>query len=154
MEPGNFVCPYPGCCQQYRIKKTLKRHIEALHSGAKKYQCHYCNKCMSSGQNLREHIYIHTGEQPYVCTQTGCSSRFRQGSQLSAHKRLHRAITAHTSRNSFLELKVNPRQLTDLIEKDPILLGKENDCIMEESNAELLPTIKGENEFQPIGRLF
>jgi uncharacterized Zn-finger protein len=51
--------------------------------------CTFCKKSLSSRQNLREHEYIHTGHRPYQCTFTGCSARFRQGSQLSLHKKKH-----------------------------------------------------------------
>ena len=52
-------------------------------------QCPYCFKKLSTKQNLKDHINIHTGEMPYVCTEPGCSMRFRQTSQLSAHKKKH-----------------------------------------------------------------
>ena len=104
-----FECPYPECVQTYRVEKTLRRHIEAIHSETKKFQCQFCHKNMSSAQNLREHVYIHTGERPYICTESGCFARFRQGSQLSAHKKVHRAILNHSNRHAFAELKVTDK---------------------------------------------
>ena len=106
MNSNSFECPFPGCVQSYRVEKTLRRHIEALHSETKLFQCSYCQKKMSSAQNLREHVYIHTGERPYQCNQPGCFARFRQGSQLSAHKKIHREIANISNRASFVELKV------------------------------------------------
>ena len=35
-------------------------------------------------------MFIHTGEMPYKCSQ--CDAAFRQNSQLSSHKKIHRAI--------------------------------------------------------------
>jgi hypothetical protein len=34
---------------------------------------------------------------PYVCNFEGCMMRFRQGSQLSVHKRIHKAIVVYRS---------------------------------------------------------
>ena len=102
-----FECPYPGCVQVYRVEKTLRRHIEALHRKNKKYQCRYCTKQLSSIQNLREHQYIHTGERPYQCAEPGCHARFRQGSQLTAHKKVHRGFAFDS--DSFAVLKVSAR---------------------------------------------
>ena len=56
------------------------------------FKCKYCLRSLSSRQNLREHLYIHTGEKPYVCTEVGCGQKFRQGSLLSIHKRIHSEI--------------------------------------------------------------
>jgi uncharacterized Zn-finger protein len=53
------------------------------------FKCKYCFKNLSSRQNLREHMYIHTEEKPYICTEVGCGQKFRQGSLLSLHKKIH-----------------------------------------------------------------
>ena len=55
-------------------------------------KCKFCGKELSSKQNLREHLYIHTNEKPYVCTVPGCDQKFRQGSLLSMHRRIHSEI--------------------------------------------------------------
>lgn len=80
-----------------------------------KYRCLYCSKILSSKQNLKEHQYIHSGEKPYVCCESRCNMRFRQGSQLSAHKRIHVAIKNHLEKPDIASLKVNNIQLTSLI---------------------------------------
>ena len=56
---------------------------------SKSFICSYCHKSLSSHQNLREHEYIHTGHRPYKCKVPGCEASFRQGSQLSLHKKSH-----------------------------------------------------------------
>lgn len=53
------------------------------------FKCSYCGKNLSSRQNLKEHINIHTGIKPYGCNYPGCGKSFRQGSLLSIHKRIH-----------------------------------------------------------------
>lgn len=83
-----YVCQYEGCVKSYVNNSILKRHIQAFHTTEKKFQCSYCAKCLASRQNLKEHSYIHTGEKPYRCPYPGCTSSFRQGTHLSAHKKL------------------------------------------------------------------
>ena len=56
------------------------------------FKCTFCLKNLSSRQNLREHLYTHTGERPYVCNEPGCGQSFRQGSLLSIHKRIHAEV--------------------------------------------------------------
>ncbi|CAG9314650.1 unnamed protein product [Blepharisma stoltei] len=93
-----FNCPIEGCNRSYKNKFNLDRHVEALHMQDKKYQCPHCLKILSSKQNLNEHLFTHSGEKPYVCREPGCGMKFRQGSQLSAHKRIHVAIKSYASR--------------------------------------------------------
>lgn len=58
-------------------------------TNSKSFNCSFCHKSLSSRQNLREHEYIHTGHRPYRCQISGCNASFRQGSQLSLHKKCH-----------------------------------------------------------------
>jgi hypothetical protein len=53
------------------------------------FKCRYCKRNLSSRQNLREHVFIHTGERPYVCNEPGCGLSFRQGSLFSIHRKVH-----------------------------------------------------------------
>lgn len=87
---AKFVCPHDSCGKSYVNNTILKRHIQAVHDLQKRFQCSVCGKCLSSQQNLNEHNYIHTGEKPYVCQFPGCNFASRQGTHLSAHKKLHR----------------------------------------------------------------
>lgn len=84
-----YCCDTQGCMKAYKSKVNLKRHKEAFHSDSKKYQCPDCSKILSSNQNLREHMLIHSQETPFVCKIQGCGKKFRHGSQFSAHKRVH-----------------------------------------------------------------
>ena len=84
----------------------------------RKFQCPYCFKTLSSKQNYKEHTYIHTGEKPFKCTEPGCEESFRQGSQLSVHRKMHRQVLKLQSRASIQIPKVPPTQLTDMLYAD------------------------------------
>ena len=83
-----FCCDFGNCPNRYRTKYSLKRHYLS-HMGVKQHKCHYCEKRFSLTQYLQEHIYIHTGEMPFVCSFPGCGKRFRQAGKLSIHKKIH-----------------------------------------------------------------
>lgn len=83
-----------------------------------KYKCKYCFRDLSSRQNLREHLYIHTGEKPYSCTEPGCGQSFRQGSLLSIHKRIHSEVKKSRQNGYGPERRCIYPKLTDLMAKD------------------------------------
>ena len=97
-----YVCPYEGCGKAYSAQVNLKRHVECIHLRLKNFCCHFCNKQLSSKQNFREHLYIHTGEKPFECKI--CGEIFRQGSQLSQHKKVHALQRPAPDPKSFLKL--------------------------------------------------
>jgi uncharacterized Zn-finger protein len=65
--------------------------------------CPTCSKTLSSRQNLRQHMNIHTGEKPFKCNYLGCSLSFKHASQLSNHKSTHQQILS-VGTNSFDDL--------------------------------------------------
>ena len=83
-----YVCMAPGCDKVYNSKFNLKRHVDCKHWGAKTFVCETCGHVFSSKQNLEEHGFLHTGEKPFACPH--CPQTFRQASQFSLHKRVHR----------------------------------------------------------------
>ena len=83
-----YTCDYGTCTCKYRTKYSLKRHYLS-HMGVKQHQCPYCTKRFALTQYLQEHIYIHTGEKPFVCKHPGCGKKFRQAGKLSIHKKQH-----------------------------------------------------------------
>jgi len=82
-----YCCYYSNCCKEFPTKYNLKRHIETVHLKCKQYQCNFCLKFFANLQNLREHLNLHTGNTPYVCSV--CKESYRYASQLSLHKRSH-----------------------------------------------------------------
>lgn len=80
------------------------------------FKCKFCFKNLSSRQNLREHLFIHTGEKPYVCNEPGCGQKFRQGSLLSIHKKIHTEIRRNRGDNKKTEKRCVYPKLTKLME--------------------------------------
>lgn len=77
------------------------------------FKCKYCNRNLSSRQNLREHNYIHTGVRPYKCPEPGCLKTFRQGSLMSIHRKTHKNAASSSSSASKGFQKLTYLKLTD-----------------------------------------
>ena len=134
-----FDCPYKGCGKIYSTKYSLQRHCLISHRKSKRFSCKICKKILSSNQNLKEHIYTHSQENPLQCTFPGCRKVFRQSSQLSSHKKIHKSQMLNEFKKSpEMLLKVNYMQLTEIME------GLD-------SNEE---TVETENEFFEIPKIF
>ena len=115
IQPRHF-CPYEECSKAFSDLKNLRKHVKAIHREPDNYKCQVCSKHLASRQALREHSYLHTGERPYVCRHPGCQMSFRQGSQLSVHKRTHR----EPRRSSTLDVRL--MQLLPLLNRDGLFL--------------------------------
>lgn len=94
------------CAKTNTTEKTLCDSNKTDLKKSKKFQCAYCKKALSSKQNLKEHEFTHTGEMPYICKSPGCGMKFRQGSVLSAHKRIHYTIEKYTNEDKYTWVKV------------------------------------------------
>ncbi|CAG9328737.1 unnamed protein product [Blepharisma stoltei] len=84
----SYRCSYRNCKQTYTNQYNLRRHISINHHKVR-FTCKTCQKKLCSAQALRDHAHCHTGEKPYACKFPGCTKRYRQGSQLSYHKKKH-----------------------------------------------------------------
>ena len=95
-----------------------KDQFEEQRPGKKRHVCKHCFKELSSGQSLREHLFTHTGDMPYKCTEAECGKVFRYGSLLSIHKRIHNEV-----KQGIMELKNKIKgecflKLTDFMPND------------------------------------
>ena len=57
-----FLCQ--ECGYRARSSANLRGHVKARHE-ARQFACDICNKSFSSGNNLKNHMRIHTGEVGY-----------------------------------------------------------------------------------------
>lgn len=102
-----FKCQFSDCEKLYSTKYNLQRHWELKHLETKRFRCLVCGKCLSSKQNLSEHSYTHSLAKPYLCKELMCGMAFRQNSQLSNHKKLHKELKKILNNSGeFKELKV------------------------------------------------
>jgi len=59
------------------------------------YKCPMCSVAPNRPNDLERHIFIHTGEKPYVCNQSGCGKGFGRSNQLSTHMGVHTGDKPH-----------------------------------------------------------
>lgn len=78
---------FPDCEKSYTTKFNLKRHVNVVHLKKKKFYCEQCERFFASGQNLNEHMNIHSDSKPFACPE--CNKKFRQMSVLTVHRRNH-----------------------------------------------------------------
>lgn len=103
------------CHTVFARENSLKTHVKVCKQKNRKFLCKYCKKLLSSKQNLKEHEFTHTKELPYVCKSPGCGLRFRQGSVLSSHKRIHNTIESYVNRNTYNWIKVISIKLSHFV---------------------------------------
>ena len=150
---GEFICKYSNCHRKYSSKYNLRRHIESNHSKAKRFRCRNCGKYLSSKQNLQEHMYTHSRSKPYVCPEPNCKKSFRQSSQLSNHKNLHKELIAfYRQQNQFKELKLNSSQLNDIFRQQ--LEVSQSIGVKTDETSAFLPSISGPQFFVVLPSLF
>lgn len=119
METMTFECYYDFCHKIYKTKFNLRRHINSSHLKIKSYICDDCKKKFVSKQNLKEHILIHLGEKPFPCDEPGCGKKFRQGSQLAVHRKIHdRHRISYKPQQEITELLLTGLNVPEYWEKD------------------------------------
>lgn len=124
MNDRKYRCYYIDCLQFFHNKYNLRRHINSFHLKLKSYKCHMCSRKVVSKQSLQEHINIHTGDKPYICTYPNCRKTFRQSSRLSLHKLTHHNLRTEKE-ESHNELSIfNLLEKKGVSEYDPDLINK------------------------------
>ena len=76
---------------QYLIYILYLLQNEPIKLGPEKYACPYCSRVMKRRAQVKDHIYVHTGERPHICGH--CGRAFTQKNNLNKHIReVHKAI--------------------------------------------------------------
>jgi uncharacterized Zn-finger protein len=120
----------PLCSLAFHSKQALRLHQIDYHSITIRLKCTDCEKTFSTTQSLSQHRRLHTALKPHVCRIDGCRQRFRQGSQLSAHKRSHRRV----------------RILPCIVEVEETEAMKLTDCLRDLSS---LDVVRAQHEVRP-----
>lgn len=144
MSKRQYPCPHPDCENKYASKNNVRRHLKFAHPNYHQFQCEQCGKVLSSRQNFNQHLHIHTGARPFICHL--CGVCFRQGSQLSIHKRIH---LPQNQCPMSIPL-VCPKQLTEMMEACGFKETSEDEKLSYKE--EILPPIgdKGLRESGPV----
>lgn len=83
-----FVCDFPDCQKAFGTKFSMNRH-KVVHSKDRNFKCDHCGRRFALSQYLKEHVYIHTNEKPYICGIGNCTESFRQTGKLAIHRKTH-----------------------------------------------------------------
>uniref|UniRef100_A0A1I8Q060 Protein krueppel n=1 Tax=Stomoxys calcitrans TaxID=35570 RepID=A0A1I8Q060_STOCA len=81
----NKTFPCKQCDRKFPLKEQLSRHMHS-HRKVELY-CSICEKEFTSELAVKEHMYIHTGENPYLCPK--CGKGFKYSSSLRKHIARH-----------------------------------------------------------------
>lgn len=90
---GNYSCFWRDCPRlgvPFKAKYKLVNHLR-VHTGERPFVCTYpgCKKVFARTENLKIHIRTHTGEKPFLCEYPGCNRRFANSSDRRKHIHVH-----------------------------------------------------------------
>lgn len=77
-----FPCIHADCTERFRFRTNLYEHL-VTHSKSKR--CPYCRSEFGGWNILVDHVYEHTGHQPYICPLIGCMYTTRAKHSLKQH---------------------------------------------------------------------
>lgn len=85
---GKRVTYHKKCAICGKMQQNLKQHMYT-HTGVKVHTCSYCGKGFSQLGNFKNHLNIHTGNKPYSCTFSQCNKSFAEPNSLKMHMISH-----------------------------------------------------------------
>ena len=79
------VCQY--CKKEFREKRSLDKHIRAIHSSDKPYNCNHCSETFRTKVQQENHMSSHMRDFSHKCDR--CQMTFRKQEELNTHYRTH-----------------------------------------------------------------
>ena len=74
------------CGKNFLFESRLRRHLY-VHTGERPFVCKLCNKSFNQKASLGQHILTHSDKKPYVCDI--CGKQFIKRSIFFAHSQMH-----------------------------------------------------------------
>ncbi len=85
-------CKY--CNKTFREKRSLEKHIKAIHQADRPYTCQYCTETFRNQVEQKNHINRHLKDYPHECDV--CHMTFQKQEGLTTHYRLHTGEKPYT----------------------------------------------------------
>ena len=91
------LLPYGTQDQHYHYQLATDHHEDVPHYGKipshfhkkKINQCNICGKILTRPSSLHSHMFVHTGDRPYICKWPNCGKTFNVKSNMNRHYKLH-----------------------------------------------------------------
>ena len=91
------LLPYATQEQHYHYQLASDHHEDVPHYGKipshfhkkKINQCNICGKILTRPSSLHSHMFVHTGDRPYICKWPNCGKTFNVKSNMNRHYKLH-----------------------------------------------------------------
>ncbi|CAO3682687.1 unnamed protein product [Rhizopus stolonifer] len=92
-------CQWESCIEEFITIDELINHVKDEHIGSGKTQYYCCwkdcarqQKPFTKRHKMHNHLRIHTGERPFVCTEPDCGKKFSRPDSLTTHVKIHSNI--------------------------------------------------------------